>query len=130
MYDAHQRWGNNGNEEVVSLRSRLRSFQHAFRGIATIIRTQPNFRIHLVITALVVIAGFAVGIERLEWVAVLLCIGLVLIAEAFNTSLELLCDRLHPETHDSIRAVKDVAAAAVLIAAIISVVVGVLVFLF
>ena len=114
----------------MTLRDRIRSFSHAFRGIATVARGQVNFRIHIFIAICVVIFGIVVGLEDWKWVAIVLCIVMVFAAEAFNTSFEVLCDRIRPEAHDSIRNVKDIAAAAVLITAIGAVIVGILVFVF
>jgi diacylglycerol kinase len=76
----------------------------------------------------VVAAAFWLGINTVEWLAVLLCIGLVLGLEMVNTAIEKLADHLHPQEHKHIGLVKDVAAGAVLWAAALSAVVGVLVF--
>jgi diacylglycerol kinase len=108
---------------------RWRSFRFAFNGIRDLIRTQVNARMHLLVSAIVVFAGFFFQISLLEWCVVLLAMGLVLAAEAFNTALEYLTNLVSPDYHPLAGKVKDVAAGAVLIVTIISVVIGVLIFL-
>lgn len=76
-----------------------------------------------------VILGFALHVSRLEWIALLICIGLVFAAESLNTAIEELADALHPDTHPGIGRAKDVAAAGVLFTAIIAAITGALIFL-
>jgi diacylglycerol kinase len=101
----------------------------AVAGVVHLWRTQRSFRIQMVALLIVVAAGWAFGISLAEWLAIVLCCGFVLFAEAANTAIELLADALHPDEHPGIGRAKDVAAGAVLLAAGTSVVVGVLVFL-
>ncbi|MBK7951742.1 MAG: diacylglycerol kinase family protein [Deltaproteobacteria bacterium] len=110
------------------LRRRLASFGYAARGIATMLRSEPNARIHAVATLVVVAAGFAFGIERSEWLAVVLAIGGVWAAEGFNTAFEALCDVASPGRHPLVARAKDVAAGAVLLAACTALGVALLVF--
>ena len=107
----------------------LTSLKFALSGVALLFGSQRNARIQLLIAALVVIAGFAFELTRLEWVATLLCIGLVFAAECFNTAIEQLADALHPDQHPKIGKAKDLAAGAVLIVAIAAAVVGAIIFL-
>jgi diacylglycerol kinase (ATP) len=107
---------------------RVASFRHAFRGIGLLIRTQHNAWIHLVATAGVIAAGFGFGLERWEWVALLLAIGLVWTAEAVNTAVELLGDEISQERRERIGAAKDAGAAGVLLASIAAAMVGLIVF--
>lgn len=107
----------------------LRRFVYALQGVAFLVRSQPNARLHLLATVLVCAAGAWCGLGRTEWLGVAVAIVLVWSAEAFNTALEQLADALHPERHPGIGRAKDVAAAAVLIAAVGAAVIGVLVFL-
>lgn len=76
----------------------------------------------------VVVVGALVGLSALEWAAVVLCIGVVLAAEGINSAIEALCDRVSPDYDEAIKHAKDLAAGAVLIVAIMSVVVGLLIF--
>jgi diacylglycerol kinase (ATP) len=108
---------------------RLRSFAHALRGLADLVRTQANARIHLLATALACALGFFCGLGRGEWLWIVAAVVLVWSAEAFNTALEHLADAVHPERHPGIGRAKDAAAAAVLIAALGAAAIGMLVFL-
>jgi len=107
---------------------RLKSLAHALRGVDHVVRTQPNARLHLLAAVLVCAAGVYFGLGRAEWLWISIAIALVWSAEAFNTALELLADVLHPARHAGIGRAKDVAAAAVLIAALGAAVIGLLVF--
>jgi diacylglycerol kinase len=109
------------------LSKRLKSFGYAFQGIRTLVTTQPHAQLHLLATIVVVTAGIRVGLRRWEWVAIMLCIGMVWMAEALNTALEFLADEVSLEQRDRIGKAKDVAAGGVLIVAMISVVVAALV---
>jgi diacylglycerol kinase (ATP) len=106
----------------------FKSFGYAARGIRMAVSEQPNIRIHLMVSILVVIAGFYIGISRSEWLVILLCIGVVLAVELLNTAIEYLVDLVSPERHSLAGKVKDVAAGAVLIVAIMSVIIGILIF--
>lgn len=107
---------------------RLKSFVYALQGVACLVRTQPNARLHLLATVLVCMVGVYFGLSRAEWLWVTVAITLVWSAEAFNTALEQLADALHPQQHPGIGRAKDVAAAAVLIVALGAAVIGMLVF--
>ncbi len=109
------------------LKSRLKSFKYAFNGLSEGWR-ELNFRIHIVAAGVAILLGLVLGISRDEWLAVVIVIGLVLFAELVNTSLERLADVVSPQWDDRIKVVKDVAAAAVFVAALMALVVGVVVF--
>jgi diacylglycerol kinase (ATP) len=106
----------------------IRALRCAIRGFAILLRTQRNVRIQLVAAIAVIVAGAACGLMAGEWIALVLCIGLVLAAEAANTALESLADAVHPDQHPLIGRAKDVAAAGVLITSIAAAVVGAIVF--
>jgi diacylglycerol kinase (ATP) len=112
-----------------SISSRIRSFGYALRGLGFMLRTQHNAWIHLAATAVVVIAGLWLKIRDDDWRWIVLAIALVWVAEIVNTAFEHLCDVVQPEFHVSVRTAKDVAAGAVLVAAIAAAIIGVLVFL-
>lgn len=111
------------------MRKRLRSFKYAFRGIWIAASSEANFQIHLAAAAAVAGLGLFLGISRNEWLAVLLCFGAVMSAEAFNSAIERLVDLVSPEFNDKAGQVKDVAAGAVLLSAIAAAVIGCLIFL-
>ena len=106
----------------------MRSFKYAFHGFFETVRTQRNMRVHLCFAFYVILAGLVTHISKPEWTAVLICIGLVTALECLNTALESLCDTVHPDKSEGIRTAKDASAGAVLVAAIISAVVGGIVF--
>jgi diacylglycerol kinase (ATP) len=114
--------------KTFSIVDRLKSFTFAASGIATMLRTQHNAWIHLATTTVVVGAGLLFEIARGEWVWLIVAIVAVWTAEALNTAFELLCDVASPEFHPLVKQAKDVAAAAVLIAASGATIIGLLVF--
>lgn len=111
------------------LKKRLNSFRFAIAGIASLVGSQPNARIHLLATVLVIAAGFYFELSKIEWCLVALAITIVFAAEAFNTALEHLTDLVSPDFHPLAGKAKDVAAGAVLIVSIGALAVGALVFL-
>ncbi len=104
------------------------SFGCAFRGLAFVIRTQRNARIHLVLALVAVGLGVAVRLSLLEWALLCLVIVLVFAAEVMNTAIELLVDLASPGYHETARAAKDAAAGAVLCLSLAAVVVGLILF--
>jgi len=110
------------------LSARLRSFGHAFRGLKVLLQTQQNARIHAAATVLVLAAGALLRISPAEWALIAIAVVGVWATEALNTSIEFLVDLASPDLHPLAAKAKDVAAGAVLVAAIGSLVVGVLVF--
>ena len=111
-----------------SLKSRVASFRHAFRGMATLFSTQPNAWLHAAATVAVVSAGILFRVSTAEWRWLVAAIAAVWVAEAFNTALEFLADAVSTEHHPLVGKAKDVAAAAVLLAAVGAAVIGVMVF--
>lgn len=109
-------------------RDRLHSFGHAFRGIGFLLKTQHNARIHAAATVLVVAAGVLLRLSPVEWALIVLAITGVWTAEALNTAIEVLVDLASPAPHPLAGNAKDVAAGAVLIAAIGAAVIGGFVF--
>ena len=109
-------------------RSLLKSFANAGNGVAYTIRTQRNARIHLAATLVVIALSLWFGITALEWTAILLAIGLVWTAELLNTAIESVVDLVSPDEHELARISKDVASGGVLIAAVVALAVGMIVF--
>lgn len=107
----------------------LSSFKYAFTGLKEAIHKEPNFRIHASVGIFVIILGAFLRVDRVEWVILTLTIAFVLILELLNTTLEALVDIVSPHHHDSAKLAKDVAAAAVMLGALTSVVVGALIFI-
>ena len=108
------------------IRSRIRSFKHAFAGVWYVIQTQKNAWIHLVIMILVVFLAAWLKLSLIEWALLAVTIGIVWLAEFLNTSIEAIVDLVSPQRHPLAKVSKDVGAAAVLITAVSAVVVGIL----
>lgn len=106
---------------------RLRSFQHAFSGVGYIIRTQQNSWIHASFTFLVLLMAGWLQLEINQWAILILTITLVWIAELLNTAIEVMVDLVSPGFHPLAKISKDVAAGAVLFAALGSVIIGLLI---
>lgn len=113
----------------MSWKKRIQSFRYAFNGLADVIRTQANMRIHLAATAIVLPAAWLFNISPGEWLALILVIGLVLAAETLNTAMEYLADLASPHRHPLAGKAKDAAAAAVLLCAFTAIAVGAVIFL-
>lgn len=109
--------------------ARVRSFRYAARGLRVLLATQHNARLHLAATVAVVALGAFLSLTRLEWVAVLAAIGLVIITETLNTAVERLGDAVTRDVHPAIGDAKDLAAGAVLVASLLAVIIGLIVFL-
>ena len=105
----------------------LNSFKHAVDGAWYVLHTQRNARIHLAVTVVVLSVGVWVGLSRIEWSILALTIAMVLVAEWFNTVAEVAIDLATAEYHPLARIAKDVAAGAVLLAALTAIVVGLLI---
>lgn len=110
------------------MKKRIDSFRYAFRGVADGLREQVNFRIHLLCAILVIALSALLDLSRIEWCVILFCCGLVISLELLNTALEKLCDVVEPNRNEKIRVIKDISAAAVLVASAIALVIGVIVF--
>ena len=116
-------------QDKFSVRSRLNSFRYAYNGLKIFFRTQHNAWIHAAAAAAVIISGFILDLEGWEWTLIVLAIGFVLAAEAVNTAIEFLTDLVSPEYNEKAGKIKDLAAAAVLIASVTAAIIGVVVFL-
>lgn len=102
-------------------------FKYAFSGIIWLLKKERNMRVHCFVALIVMVSGCFIGLLLYEWIAILLCNGAVLSAEAFNTAIEKLADRICPEYDSAIGTVKDISAAAVLIISIFSGAVGLII---
>ena len=113
----------------MSWKKRIQSFYYAFKGLADVVRSQANMRMHLFAAAIALLSAWFFNISPGEWLALILVIGLVLSAEAMNTALEYLTDLVSPTQHPLAGKAKDAAAAAVLLSALTAVVIGGIIFL-
>jgi diacylglycerol kinase (ATP) len=124
-HKAGERWN---RVRAFSISDRLRSFRYAASGIAFMLQTQDNARLHLLATLVVVAAGWRLQMSAPDWGWLTVAIALVWVAEAFNTASEYLCDAVSPGYHLSLGKAKDVGAGAVLICATGALVLGALTF--
>lgn len=108
---------------------RLRSFGFAFGGIAAFLKSEPHARIHALATVAVVTAGFFYHISNTHWLFILMIISMVWVTEMFNTVVEKIMDHVSPDYHPRVKWIKDVAAGAVLVACIVAVIVGAVIFI-
>ncbi|MDG4946530.1 diacylglycerol kinase family protein [Weeksellaceae bacterium KMM 9713] len=111
------------------MKARLKSFGYALNGIREVIKSEMNMRIHLAASFLVIIMGLIFSINWIEWIFIIICIALVLSAEIANTVVEKYLDAMHPEFNPKVGLIKDMAAAAVLILAMSSFIIGMIIFL-
>ncbi len=115
-------------QNKFSSKKRAKSFVYAFNGIKILFTTQHNVWIHTVIAILVIIAGFLLKINTIEWCFIIFAIGIVFMTEIINTSIEYFVDFVSPEHNEKAGKIKDLAAGAALIAAITSASIGLIVF--
>ena len=104
-----------------SIKDRIYSFKYAGRGVVRLVSREHNAWIHCAVTVCVIVAGGLLGLSTFEWIA-------VLAAEGVNSAIEALCDKVSPEYDEAIKHTKDLAAGAVLILAVMSIIVGLLIF--
>ncbi|TDU40399.1 diacylglycerol kinase (ATP) [Gelidibacter sediminis] len=111
------------------LLNRIKSVGWAFKGAWLLLRTEASIQIQFFIATVVTIAGFYFDISKTEWLFQVTMIGLVMSIEGINTSIEYIADFIHPEFHNSIGRIKDVAAGAVFIASIAAIIVAAIIYL-
>lgn len=107
----------------------LYSFKHAISGFRKAVKEERNMKIHLLLTIVVVFLGFFLKVSMIEWIFILLCIGGVITLELINSSIENVVDLVTEETHPLAKKAKDMAAAAVFFFALVSVVIGCIIFI-
>jgi diacylglycerol kinase len=106
----------------------IASFGHAFSGLRHVLRTQRNARVHAVLALLAITAGMLLRISAVEFALIFVAISSVFIAEMFNTALEACVDLVSPQLHPLAKVAKDVAAGAVLVAAMLALIIGLCIF--
>lgn len=109
---------------IKFITGRLKGMKYSLQGGIQLIRSEASIQVQFGVAVLITIAGFYYQISRMEWIAQILCIGLVMTAEGLNTAIEEVADFVHPDFHEKIGRIKDIAAGAVGIAALISVIIA------
>ncbi|MFC5284953.1 diacylglycerol kinase family protein [Pedobacter alpinus] len=115
--------------QKFSITARLQSFKYAFDGFKEFIKTEHNARLHLFFTLLVILSGFYFGLNKTEWIIIVFAIAIVFITEILNTSIEKIADFICTTENSKIKKIKDLAALAVLISALMAIVIGLIIFL-
>ena len=108
---------------------RILSFKHAFEGIISALKKEPNLKFHLIIALLVLFIGILLNLSTRDLVVVLILIGFVIAVELTNTAIETVVDGLTQDQHPAAKIAKDISAGAVLVAALTAAIVGTLIFL-
>jgi diacylglycerol kinase (ATP) len=108
---------------------RVRAFACAGKGLWHMFGSESHARLHLLAVVAVIVLGYITHISRTDWITLVVVCSMVVACEAFNTALERLADAVHPEHHPLVGQAKDVAAGAVLVSALASVIIGALIFL-
>ncbi len=106
----------------------LKRFSYAWHGIWVAVSEQSNFKIHFGVAFVAIGAGIYFGINGTEWILIAFAIGSVISAEMFNTAIEYIVNMVSPDRHPMAGKIKDIAAGAVLVVSIMSVVVGIVIF--
>lgn len=110
------------------IRGRVKSVGFAIKGAHKLITTEHSIIVQSSLAVLMIIAGFVFHISRIEWMMQILAFGLVLGLESLNTAVEKIADFIHPEYHEKIGFIKDIAAGAVMFAATAAIAVGLLIY--
>lgn len=112
---------------MINIKAIFKSINYAFEGLLHVIKTQNNARVHLLVTLIVLGLSIWLKLNAVESCLILIAISIVWIAECFNTTLESFFDLVNPEPHPLVKHGKDSGAAAVLVAAFLSVAIGIIV---
>lgn len=116
-------------DKIINEKRLINSFKYAIEGLKTGYKEEQNLRVHTIIAILVVIASFILKLSVIEFSICIILIGLVLMAEFFNTAIESMVDMITLEENIHAKKAKDVAAAGVLVFALFSAIIGVTIFL-
>ena len=108
---------------------RFKSVKYALKGLWMLLKSENSIKLQFGIGIALTFLGFSMNISTSEWTAQFLAIGLVMVAEGLNTSVEKIANFIHPEYHEKIGEIKDIAAGAVAIAALVSFFIGFLIYL-
>lgn len=110
------------------LKNRLKSIGFAVKGLIILVKTENSIKLQLAIAIMVTLAGVYFNISKTEWLFQITMIGMVMSIEGVNTAVEHLADFIHPEHHQKIGLIKDVAAGAVFIASIVAIITAVIIY--
>lgn len=111
------------------LANRIKSVGYAFKGALLLLNKEASIKVQFFIALLITAAGFFYDISSTEWIMQLLAIGLVMSIEGINTAIEEIANFIHPEQHNKIGLIKDIAAGAVFFASIFAIIIGLIIYL-
>ena len=114
---------------IQFLKNRIKSIKYALNGVCQFYHSEIHAKIHIIFAFITIALAFILEINRIEWVFIVFAIGIVFITEMLNTSIEKLVDLISPEYNKKAGIIKDVAAGAVLMASVVSVIIGSIIFL-
>jgi diacylglycerol kinase (ATP) len=109
--------------------NRIKSVGYAFKGALLLLKNEASVKVQCTIALLVMVAGFFFNISNTEWAIQLLAIGLVMSMEGINTAVEEIANFIHPEHHNKIGLIKDIAAGSVFFASVFAIVIGLIIYL-
>lgn len=107
----------------------VKSFSYALKGLVKVFREENNFKVQTFAGILVIFLAYYLKISRLEWLSLIIVVGLVVLTETLNSAVERVSDVLKPRINTYVKEIKDIMAAAVMISAVMAIVVGLIIFL-
>lgn len=110
-------------------KNRILSFKYAFEGLVSALKEEPNLKIHIIIAVLVLVLGWILNINNFQWLILIITIGVVISVELTNTAIEIVVDSFTSETHPGAKKAKDISAGAVLVVSLMSLIVGLIIFI-
>ena len=113
---------------MINLKRLIKSFKYAFKGLYKIFREEQNLKIQAIAACLVFVSAVYFNITKTEWMFLIFVIGLVILMEIANSALERVTDILKPRIHDYVKEIKDIAAAGVMVASLIALAIGIIIF--
>jgi len=114
---------------MIKFNRLLKSFAYSIKGLTRVIREEQNLKIQLIAGAAALLLAWLLAIKTWEWAVLIIMITLVFLAEVINSAIERVTDVLRPRINDYVKEIKDIMAAAVMITALASIIVGILIFL-
>lgn len=111
------------------IKGRCKGAIYAFKGVIILLKTEASIQAQFLLGVIMTVAGFYYNISKTEWMFQIFAIGLIISIEALNTAIEEIADFIHPEFHNKIGLIKDIAAGAVFIAAIMATIIGGLIYI-
>jgi len=113
---------------MIKIGRLFKSFTYAFQGLFRVLREEQNLKLQLIAAVLVIALGVYFGISHIEWALLLLAIFLVILMEIINSAIERVSDVLKPRIHSYVKEIKDIMAAAVMMASLLAIIMGVIIF--